>query len=239
MVYNCAVMNTILSVPFTLDRADIKAQFAIRPGTGAEETIEKLLDEVERIARPKALYRVAYMDALAGNSVTVEGAVFHSQVLRHNLENVHRIFPFVATCGVEVAAALIDPDDFLQEYWLKIISLSLVRSAMDTLSQTLQEQYLLGAVSVINPGSAEADVWPIEEQGALFNLLGGVETVAQAVGVRLLPSFFMTPDMSVSGILYPSETTYVNCQLCQREGCPSRKAEFDAALWESIQANRS
>jgi hypothetical protein len=120
---------------------------------------------------------------------------------------------------------------------LKIISLSLVRSAMDALSQTLQEQYLLGAVSVMNPGSAEADVWPIEEQGALFNLLGGVETVAQAVGVRLLPSFFMVPDMSVSGILYPSETTYVNCQLCQREGCPSRKAEFDAALWASIQAH--
>jgi hypothetical protein len=151
---------------------------------------------------------------------------------------VHRIFPFVVTCGVEVESTPIDRDDFLQEYWLRIISLSLVRTGMDYLRQSLQDQYLLGNVSVMNPGSAEADVWPIEEQEALFNLFGSAQAVEQAIGVRLLPSSFMVPDMSVSGILFPSEATYVNCQLCQREGCPSRKADFDAALWESIQSQR-
>jgi hypothetical protein len=231
-------MNTILSVPFTLDWDDIKAQLAIKPGTRAEESLETILDEVQKIARPKAVYRITYIDALGDDSVSVEGTVLHSRVFRHNLEGVHRIFPFVATCGIEVEDTPIDRDDFLQEYWLRIISLSLVRIAMDTLRQTLQEQYLLENLSVMNPGSAEADVWPIEEQQALFSLLGGAQAVEQAIGVRLLPSWFMTPDMSVSGILFPSEVTYVNCQLCQREGCPSRKAEFDAALWQNIQSKR-
>ncbi len=86
----------------------------------------------------------------------------------------------------------------------------------------------------MNPGSAEAGVWPLEEQRPLFDLFGGPQVVDRAIGVRLLPSIFMSPDMSTSGILFPSVTTYVNCQLCQREDCPSRKAPFDAALWETI-----
>jgi hypothetical protein len=228
-------MNTILAVPFKLNRDDIKAQLAVKPGTKAEARLEKILDDVQRIARPKAIYRIAYVEALGDDSVTVEDAVFHSQVMRLHLEETRRIFPFVATCGIEVESTPIDQEDFLEAYWLKMIGLSLVRVSMEYLQQTIQEQYLLGNLSAMNPGSAEADVWPLEEQRPLFNLFGGIEVVEQAIGVRLLPSSFMVPDMSVSGILFPSEATYFNCQLCQREACPSRKAEFDAALWETLQ----
>jgi hypothetical protein len=229
-------MNTTLTIPFTLDRQDLKSQLSIKPGRKVEERIEYLFDEVEKIARPKAIYRVSYIENLGFDTVTVDSAVFHSQVLRFNLAGIHRIFPFVVTCGTEVANTPIEQDDPLEDYWLRVISLSLVRISMDGLRASIQDQYGIEKLSAMNPGSAEVDIWPIEEQPSLFDLFGGTQVVEDAIGVRLLPTHFMTPDMSASGILFPSDATYFNCQLCQRQDCPSRQAEFDAALWETIQS---
>jgi hypothetical protein len=229
-------MNTTLTIPFTLDRQDLKSQLSIKPGRKVEERIEYLFDEVEKIARPKAIYRVSYIENLGFDTVTVDSAVFHSQVLRFNLAGIHRIFPFVVTCGIEVANTPIEQDDPLEDYWLRVISLSLVRISMEGLRASIQDQYGIEKLSAMNPGSAEVDIWPIEEQPSLFDLFGGTQVVEAAIGVRLLPTHFMTPDMSASGILFPSDATYFNCQLCQRQDCPSRQAEFDAALWETIQS---
>jgi hypothetical protein len=42
----------------------------------------------------------------------------------------------------------------------------------------------------------------------------------------------MLPTKSVSGIFFPTETSYENCQLCPRENCPNRRAEYNKALEE-------
>jgi predicted transcriptional regulator len=42
----------------------------------------------------------------------------------------------------------------------------------------------------------------------------------------------MVPSKSVSGILFPTEQTFASCQLCPREGCPSRQAPYDPALYD-------
>ncbi len=230
-------MNTILSIPIALNREEIRTQLAIRAGTKAEATLEKILNGVDALARPKAIYRVSYVEDRGTDTVAVEDTIFHSATMRRNLEEVGRIFPFIVTCGTEVENTPIDSDDAVQRTWLSMIELALLRQAMETLRNTIQEEYQLDHLSVMNPGSAEAGVWPIEEQRPLFDLFGGPEVVEQAIGVRLLPSYFMTPGMSASGILFPSETTYINCQLCQRQDCPSRKAPFDAVLWQSIQTS--
>jgi hypothetical protein len=51
--------------------------------------------------------------------------------------------------------------------------------------------------------------------------------VEAAIGVRLTDSLVMVPRKSVSGLFYPSETTFLHCMLCPRKGCKSRKAAFD------------
>lgn len=231
-------MNFILSaIPSTLNREEIRSQLAIRAGTRSEAILENILDNVEMLARPKAIYRASYIEKSDYDTVTVEDTVFHSTAMRRNLEDVGRIFPFIATCGTEVENTPIDRDDAIQRTWLSMIKLVLLRSTIETLREAIRDQYRLETLSTMNPGSAEAGVWPIEEQRPLFDLFGGPELVEQATGVRLLPSLFMSPDMSASGIMFPSDTTYFNCQLCQRQDCPSRKAPFDAALWETIHSS--
>jgi hypothetical protein len=84
----------------------------------------------------------------------------------------------------------------------------------------------------MHPGSGDASVWPIEQQGPLFSLLGDV---TGAIGVELTDSFLMVPNKSVSGVRFATEIDFRSCQLCHREGCPSRSAAFDPELWRSVQ----
>lgn len=228
-------MNTILTAPFTLPREEIQSQLAIKTGSHFEAALKELLNLVEEIARPKAIFRVSYIEARKIDTITIENITFHSRAMSANLDQIGRVFPFVATCGTEVDEIPLEQGDILKQYWLDTIKLALLDASMKHLHQTLQNHYRLVNLSAMNPGSGEASVWPIEEQHPLFSIFGGPKTVHQEIGVGLLPSYLMVPDMSVSGILFPSETSYYNCQLCQREDCSGRSAHFDAGLWESIQ----
>jgi len=230
-------MNTILYAPFSLPREDIQSQLAIKPGSNLEIAFLELLNQVEEIAKPKAVYRVSYIIDRGTDSVTVEQTTFHSQAMSANLASIGRVFPFIATCGLEVDEFPLEQDDILQQYWLNAIKLTLLYASINHLRQTLQNLYGLENLSAMNPGSGDASVWPLEEQNLLFSLFGGNKTTYKEIGVRLLPSFLMVPDISVSGILFPSETSYYNCQLCQRQDCPGRQAHFDPGLWESVQGN--
>jgi hypothetical protein len=42
---------------------------------------------------------------------------------------------------------------------------------------------------------------------------------------------WMVPTKSVSGILFPTEDGYANCQLCPRQACPNRRAPYDEMLY--------
>jgi hypothetical protein len=227
-------MNTVLSDPVELHLQEIASELSIKPGSHLEDNLENLLSQVTEIAKPKSIHRVSYVEARGLDTVTIETTTFQSSALRANLDQIGRIFPFVATCGIEVEHIPIEPGDLLSQYWLNTIKLFLLRASLDHLRKTLQKHYKLKNLSAMNPGSGEASVWPIEEQGLLFSLFGGPQIIEQQIGVQLLPSFLMVPEMSVSGILFPSETDYTNCQLCQRADCPGRRAHFDAELWESI-----
>jgi hypothetical protein len=230
-------MNTVLTAPFTLPHEEIFSKLSIKPGSHFENSLREFLIKVEQIANPKAMYRVSYIDDIGADTVTIEETTFHSQALSKNLATIGRVFPFIATCGIEVDEFPIEQDDILQQYWLNTIKLMLLEASITHLHETLQNSYRIDNLSAMNPGSGDASVWPIEEQSQLFSLFGGIQTTIQQVGVTLLPSYLMVPDISVSGILFPSETKYYNCQLCQREDCPGRQAHFDPELWKSIQAD--
>jgi hypothetical protein len=71
--------------------------------------------------------------------------------------------------------------------------------------------------------------WPIKQQRPLFELLGDPH---EAIGVQLLKSCFMVPTQSTSGIIFPTEVDFVNCQLCATEYCPGRRLPYDETLFD-------
>jgi hypothetical protein len=224
-------VSIILNIPFILNPGALSEKLNIKPGSEYRLAFEELVDAVQEIGMPKALYKVAYIDEKGADTVTLEGVVFTSRALMKNLDGIQRVFAYVATCGAELDEIPIDPGDLLKQYWLHAIKLNLLEVAVEHLRVHIMDRYQISQLAAMNPGSGEALVWPIEQQAALFSLFGDVQAL---IGVKLTPSFLMMPNISSSGLLFPAETTYHNCQLCQREVCSSRRAPFDSLLWEQI-----
>ena len=223
-------MELLQDIPFSLDEERLMRELRIRPGTDGAGAFADLLATVTEIGRPKALYGVSYIDEKRDDSVVLDGVELTSRALRRNLDGVERVFPYVATCGVEVDALTTPDGDMVQALWLWTLKEALLGAARDYLDEHLATRHRMVHVAAMHPGSGDADVWPIEQQPRLFSLLGDVE---ELIGVKLTTSLLMIPTMSVSGIVFPTETAFETCQVCHREGCPRRSAPFDEAVWRA------
>ena len=115
--------------------------------------------------------------------------------------------------------------------WIGFLKGTLLQTSIQYLGEHLAQRHKVSNLSSMNPGSGDASVWPFEQQRELFSMCGDVEKL---IGVKLTKSLVLVPDMSVAGILFPTETTFKSCQLCHRENCYLRRASFNRELWESI-----
>ena len=196
-----------------------------RGGKYIEKSVQELIEIVRPVAKPKAIYEVSYVDNKNGDSLYIDGVKFTSSVLRVNLDKVERVFPYVATCGRELDEIAVPSDDFMKCYYLDTIKGMVLGLAVSYLKDYLTRNYALGQISKMNPGSLEA--WPITQQKELFSIFGNVEDL---IGVKLTGSFLMLPVKSVSGIYFPTQINFENCQLCPRKVCSGRRAPYDPDL---------
>lgn len=209
-------------IPFDPDPGRITGPFKIKPGSSREGELVELLKAAKSIARPKALYRLVEVEIQSDNVVLLDGQPFQSRVLCVNLSEVHRAFPFVVTCGMELHEWKSSFEDLFTGYLADFITSLALEVARVAFSSHMHHQYGLGRTATMNPGSLED--WPIQVQVPFFDLLGDP---GKAIGVNLTESLLMIPRHSVSGILFETETDYVNCQLCPRETCSNRRAPYD------------
>ncbi len=220
-------MHEVLdNIPFELNSDKIIKSLKLRKvNSQIEEMVRELVKTATPIARPKAVYKVSYVDRKEGNSLEIDGVQFTSRVLRINLDKLNRVFPYVVTCGRELDTIKTPAGDLMWSFCLDTIKIAVLRDAINYLSDYLKKRYALGKTSRMNPGSLED--WPITEQARLFSLFGDVENI---IGVRLSASSLMQPLKSTSGIYFDAEVTFESCQLCPRENCPGRRAVYDPEL---------
>ena len=195
------------------------------------ELVSELFEKAKEIAMPKVLYREAYVEDISGKTVKINGFDFQSDVLAMNLKNVHRVFAYVCTCGTEVDDWSHNEKDYVVSLWLDMIKEMFLHEANIYLREYIKKSYGLDKLSSVNPGSGNEDNWHISQQSPLFSMINGIGGVKEEIGVTLTESFLMIPTKSTSGLLYPSDTEFVNCALCGRENCPGRRAEFDSELY--------
>ena len=222
------MIEVLTDIPFRLSLDGFQKKSQLRRVTGEiEKDINDLITRIQSVAKPKAVYRVSYVSRKNGDSLEVDGVKLTSRVLRMNLDEVGRVFPYVATCGTEVDQIAVPSGDMMKAYYLDTLKEMVLESALSYLEDYLTERYALGQISEMEPGSL--DTWPITQQKELFSIIGDVERL---VGVRLTDRFLMIPLKSVSGIYFPTEIKFESCQLCQRERCPQRRAPFNSDLAE-------
>jgi len=225
-------VKKLIDIPFELDVVSVAKTVHVEPDSPDGRTLRELIEKARRIARPKAMYKEAFIDAKGDETVTVDGVTFTSRMLRANLEPIERVFPFIATCGHEMDTADLPVGDFLVEFWWDAIKAVLLGAAIRHLGAHLKRRFALGKAASMSPGSGDVDVWPIEQQRELFTLLGDVKG---QIGVELTESFLMKPNKTVSGIHFATKVDFHSCQVCRRKDCPSRSAAFDPALWDLYQ----
>lgn len=223
--------EAIINIPFDLNLKPLAKMARLEMRTDDAREFEALVDEARRVARPKALYKECFVGQMGKDTVTIDNVTFISRTLRMNLDKIGRVFAYVATCGQEVDQIKIPPDNYLKRFWLDTIKAVLLDFSIGHLRKLLDSKYKLGKTSHMNPGSGDANVWPIEQQKGLFALLGDVGNL---IGVSLTDSCLMIPNKSLSGICFPTEIDFQACQLCRRENCADRKAPFSRKLWQSI-----
>ncbi len=228
--------NPILltDIPFSLDRDELAQKARVQAGSSFDQELAQLAAHAETIARPKAMFKLAFVDCAGDDRVQIDGLTFTSRVLRVNLDQVHRVFAYIATGGMELETWERSLDDILHQYWVEKIQELALQAAHRAMLEHIQARFAPGHLSTMNPGSLSD--WPLQEQRPLFALLGDP---AAAIGVQLSDSFLMTPAKSISGIKFPTETRYENCQLCPRPECPGRRAPYDQTLYARQYAPRA
>ncbi len=225
-------MEILAEIPFVLDPLALMKPLRIEPGSGDESDLLALIDVARQVGKPKAVYTESFVEGRDGDTVDIGGITFTSRTLNRNLATAERVFPMIATCGVEMDAAFPACGDMVQEFWWDLIKTHLLGAAHKYLDEALHRKFRLGKTATMRPGSGDASIWPIDQQRGLFALLGGVEA---AIGVRLTDSFLMVPNKTTSGILFPTEVDFRSCEVCHRETCPSRHAPFNKELWDAMQ----
>lgn len=214
-------MEIIDAIPIDLSLGTVQAKLKAKD----PQSIAAFFDAALASAEPRAVFTAAYIEEKGDGEVVIDGQRFKSRVLHKNLEEVGRVFPAVVTIGGRFEETARRSDDLLTRYYFDVIGNLILAEARSQVIRRLCRQFGLETLSWMSPGSLED--WPIEAQRPLFDLLGQGPA---AIGVQLTESLLMLPGKTVSGIFFPSASTFFSCRLCPRERCEGRKARYDEAV---------
>lgn len=220
---NGVEQHVLTEIPFSFDEEAFREKIRFDAYPELEEELARYLERARAVVNPKGLVRTAYVGARDGVRLHVADATFESEILVENLEGINRVFAYTATCGAELYNLDISDLDPFASFWHDSFKIGAIEAAANYTCDYVRRTYEIEKLSSMNPGSGDADVWPISQQVELFKILGDTE---QIVGVRLTDSFLMVPDKTVSGIYFASDREYVNCSSCTRKICPNRRAPY-------------
>lgn len=220
---------TIQDIPFSIKPSDVIKSMQMKkvdPSFGVSEKIENLLkDVVLPNAKPKAMYKPVFVEAVDENKINLEDVSFHSRLLYKNLEKTGKVFVYIVTAGVELDRVKLPGTDFLSGFYLDGIKEVILEQAALFLEQHIKQKHLIESVAHMNPGSLSE--WPISNQKKIFELL---ENAGALIGVELSSSLLLNPIKSISGICFPTEIDFKSCMLCTRQNCRKRRAKYNPEM---------
>ena len=214
-------MKVIENIPIKLDSDDLVKGLRIRRNVEyIKDKLDSLIEAITPVMNPKALYSISFVDKIEGDQVTIGDTVFTSKVVRMNLEQVGRVFPYIVTAGSELDGVELSKRQ--SAMLLDQVKTVVVSKAYQYLRAHLAEKYGIKKLSSVAPGRLAE--WPLTQQRELFSLFGDN---VDRIGVRLTKTCLMVPVKTVSGLLFPSEAGFESCELCSREKCMGRRAAYD------------
>jgi len=214
-------VEVIDPVPLKLDAFELAG--SLKPRRLGEELVT-LFEKVRPLIEPKAVYTTTHVSRFENDLVYLENEhTLRGIVLADMLNSGQEIMPYVVTIGPKLEIE-ISQESLLHSYLLDKIGDYALHKALAHLRLLAEERFanLPGSLSEFSPGTGTGELFAIEQQKPLFQIL---EPATASVGVYLSPSLMMVPRKSISGVLAATPQEYVACAHCPRQ-CESRSAPF-------------
>ena len=164
-------MEVLEYIPFELDINAVMSKLRIDEQSEDAKHFQDFVEEITPIVKAKAMYNISYVEDRGYDTVTIGGVIFTSRALRVKLEEAERVFPYIATCGLEIDEINVATDDFVKRFWLDTVKAAALSCSIKHLNDCLKRKYALDQSSAMSPGAADKDIWPIEQQKKLFSIL--------------------------------------------------------------------
>ncbi|MBN2502099.1 MAG: hypothetical protein JXB38_15050 [Anaerolineales bacterium] len=213
------------TIPLKVDFEALCQSLRIRPDTERAAELKQLVEQAELIARPKAMYRLGFIEEKGEDYIVVDGLPFKSRILRVNVGETQRVFFFIATCGEELDSWSSSRPSMILRYYADVIQEIALRQVSEALAADIEANYRPGQTAMMTPGSL--DDFPLSEQMGVFAMLGDPRT---SIGVDLNDSYLMKPMKSVAGVMFSTQFDFESCQLCPREVCQNRRSPYQPEL---------
>ncbi len=220
-------MIHLKDIPYPLEVNTVLSRMNTTSSQKHAKGVEKMIGLAKEHIKPQIIYKKSLVVHHDDRSVHLDGILFNSRILRVNLNNAYISFPYVITCGNSFDDFKQSIEDMLDRFYLDEIGNIILAETQSYFLNFIKESYHLKKVAKMNPGSL-AD-WPLEQQRPLFSVLNET-AVAEKIGVSLTDNMLMTPAKSLSGIAFPTDVDFENCQMCPQKDCPGRKAPYDDSM---------
>jgi hypothetical protein len=214
--------EVLRNIPIYLDLSKVMTRLLFHSNmTCPVGEVPKFLKQAVSIARPEAIYKSSPVKDKVGNDLKIDGINFNNSILRVNLKQVDRVFPYVVTCRQKMDSLMLSSDYAGISYTVNIIQEMILAEALNYLQSYITNRYNLDYLWSLMPGELQA--WPAEDRTLLFSILGNVE---ELIGVRLSSNNSLVPKYSACGIFYVAKMEFEGCQVCPQEPCMGRRAPY-------------
>jgi len=85
-----------------LDLNKIRRKIKINKNDPIDKDLIKLFNDIKKIANPKGIYIPIVIDDIGENYIKTKNIILNSRILRENLKNSKKFFPYIATIGSEL-----------------------------------------------------------------------------------------------------------------------------------------
>ena len=199
-----------------------------------KEEWRRIVKEAVDHSFPKGMYSILPLTITDGVT-DIDGKVTKNAFVAEHLgeAGIHRVFPYIATAGVELLEWSKTVTDPILAYMLDQLMNAVVGiAAMKTTQAIKNEFHIEGHFSSLSPGSVSS--WTTSQgQPYLFDLLGGQPLVKETIGVTLTETMLMLPRKTVSSIGFETgEHNFQMCTYCSMPDCPNRRAKSSVGIRE-------
>lgn len=186
-----------------------------------ENEFTELANKAKQIAQPKIAVRMCTLKRTSNaQGIEIEDISFPGEILKNNLQDLNRVFIYLVTEGKELEEWA-KQFDFLELFFVCELRQSVINTCQTFLSEKIKEQYQIKNIASINPCSLE--IWNEEKQKEFYSLL---QEAAKQINVTIQPNLLLSPQYSMSGIMFQSDKDQHNCSFCPNIKCPNRKSAY-------------